>query len=124
MTGGFFVGVSFAPPRPSSFPGVRTTLLRVLTLMSGLGLVAGSPTSPAGAGTFHGTVYQVDTVYNFVDVDETGGRHRFFADSASLVRVGQKRAALIDIAMGEEVHGTYRTGAQGARILMTIKDGN
>ena len=72
--------------------------------------------------SFHGTVYQIDTVFNFVDVIMPGGTKRFYADDASIVHVHFKKAALIDIAMGEEVKGTYRLDAKGARIVVTIDD--
>jgi hypothetical protein len=78
--------------------------------------------SPAGTGEFHGAVYQVDTVYNFVDVIMPGGTKRFYAGPDSVVRVRGKRAALIDIAMGEEVQGTYRAGPKGMRTVVTIDD--
>jgi hypothetical protein len=76
----------------------------------------------ANALSFHGTVYQIDTVFNFVDVIMPGGTKRFYADDATLVHVNRKKAALIDIAMGEEVRGTYRLDAKGARVVVTIDD--
>jgi hypothetical protein len=72
--------------------------------------------------SFHGTVYQIDTVFNFVDVIMPGGTKRFYADDASVIHVHFKKAALIDIAMGEEVRGTYRLDAKGTRIVVTIDD--
>jgi hypothetical protein len=74
------------------------------------------------AGSFHGTVYQIDTVYNFVDVIMPGGTTRFYADPDTIVQVQHKRAELIDIAMGEQVRGTYRTDAKGTRTVVTIDD--
>jgi len=76
----------------------------------------------ATTGSFRGTVYQIDTVFNFVDVIMPGGTKRFFADDASLVHVHGKKAALIDIAMGEQVTGTYRLDAKGNRLVVTIDD--
>jgi hypothetical protein len=78
--------------------------------------------SPPAAGDFHGTVYQVDTVYNFVDVIMPGGTKRFYTAPGSIVHVRGERAALIDIAMGEEVRGTYRTGSDGKRTVVAIDD--
>ncbi len=81
------------------------------------------PARAAGtAGSFRGTVYQIDTVFNFVDVIMPGGTKRFYADDASLVHVQGKKAALIDIAMGEQVSGTYRVDAKGNRLVVTIDD--
>jgi hypothetical protein len=72
--------------------------------------------------SFRGTVYQIDTVFNFVDVIMPGGTKRFYADDATIVHVHFKNAALIDIAMGEEVRGTYRLDAKGNRIVVRIDD--
>lgn len=74
------------------------------------------------ASSFHGTVYQVDTIYNFVDVIMLGGTRRFYADDASIVHVHRHAAKLIDISMGEEVRGTYRVDPKGARIVVKIDD--
>ena len=41
---------------------------------------------------FHGTVYQVDTVYNFVDVIMPGGTKRFYAGPATIVRCAPEKA--------------------------------
>lgn len=90
-------------------------------LLFGASSLAGLAAAPS-AGTFHGTVYQIDTVYNFVDVIMPGGTRRFYAGPATVVRVERKRAALIDIAMGEEVRGTYRTDAKGVPTVVTIDD--
>ena len=90
-------------------------------LMFGAASVACRAADPP-AGAFYGTVYQIDTVNNFVDVIMPGGTRRFYAGPATVVRVQRKRAALIDIAMGEEVRGTYRTDAKGERIVVTIDD--
>jgi hypothetical protein len=76
----------------------------------------------ANALSFRGTVNQIDTVFNFVDVIMPGGTKRFYADAATLIHVNRKKAALIDIAMGEEVRGTYRLDAKGARVVVTIDD--
>jgi len=80
---------------------------------------AGGRENPLG---FRGTVYQIDTVFNFVDVIMPGGTKRFYADTASLVHVQGKKAELIDIAMGEQVKGTYRLDAKGNRLVLTIDD--
>jgi hypothetical protein len=76
----------------------------------------------ATTGSFRGTVYQIDTVFNFVDVIMPGGTRRFFADGASVVHVHGRKAALIDMAMGEQVSGTYRVDAKGNRLVVTIDD--
>ncbi len=71
---------------------------------------------------FRGKVYQVDTIYNNIDVILPSGKKTFWADASTRVRVHRKPAQLIDIAMGDEVRGTYTTGAKGARVLVTIED--
>ncbi len=97
---------------------VRAVVAAVFTLGC-----MGLPARGAGtAGSFRGTVYQIDTVFNFVDVIMPGGTKRFYADGASLVHVHGKKAALIDIAMGEQVMGTYRVDAKGNRLVVTIDD--
>ena len=98
-------------------------VLSVVLAASILGLGPLAVAAPASAtGTFHGTVYQIDTVFNFVDVIMPGGTKRFYADPATIVRVHRKRAALIDIAMGEEVRGIFRTDARGVRTVVAIDD--
>jgi hypothetical protein len=99
----------------------RTWLVPLLGLFLALALPVGAGEGPA-PGLFHGTVYQVDTVFNFVDVIMPGGTRRFYADPSSVVHVRRKRAALVDICMGEEVRGTYRTNPQGVRTVVTIDD--
>jgi hypothetical protein len=71
---------------------------------------------------FHGRVYQVDTVYNNVDVIMPDRKRTLWADTATQVRVNRNRAQLIDIAMGDQVSGTYRKGPKGTLILVTIDD--
>ena len=88
-----------------------------------LGVVAPLHAAPiAGEGTFHGTVYQIDTVFNFVDVIMPGGKKRFYTGPRSVAHVRGHRAALIDIAMGDKVRGTYLTDSNGTRVLLTIGD--
>jgi hypothetical protein len=100
-------------------------LVKIPLLLLAVGLLETSAdwaAPPPDAGTFHGTVYQVDTVYNFVDVIMPGGTKRFYAGPATIVRVHRKRAALIDIAMGEEVQGTYRMDSKGVSTAVSIND--
>jgi hypothetical protein len=103
-------------------------LMRILLLRATFAVAfacASSSARAADAGKalpFHGTVYQIDTVFNFVDVIMPGGTKRFYADNASIVHVHLKKAELIDIAMGEEVRGTYRLDAKGNRLVIAIDD--
>jgi hypothetical protein len=101
---------------------MRNLLLRGIFAALALGCVAVPARGSGGVESFHGTVYQVDTVFNFVDVIMPGGTKRFYANNASIVHVHLKKAALIDIAMGEEVEGTYRMDAKGMRIVVRIDD--
>jgi hypothetical protein len=103
---------------------MRMKAVPLLLVALWLGVLPPAVAAPAAgdAGTFHGTVYQIDTISNFVDVIMPGGTKRFYADPATIVRVHRKRASLIDIAMGEEVRGTYRTNAKGLRTVVTIDD--
>jgi hypothetical protein len=96
-------------------------LFSLAALLFGASSLAGVAAAPS-TGAFHGTVYQIDTVYNFVDVIMPGGTKRFYAGPDTVVRVERKRAALIDIAMGEEVRGTFRIDAKGVRTVVTIDD--
>lgn len=77
---------------------------------------------PLTSGTFEGRVYQVDTIYNNIDVWVGGRKTTFWTDGATKVKVHRKAAQLIDIAMGDQVRGSYTTGAKGARILVMIED--
>jgi len=98
---------------------VKFSALLLFALLSALSAVAGTPQAP---GPFEGRVYQVDTIYNNIDVFVDGRKTTFWANDATKVKVHRKRAQLIDIAMGDQVRGTYVTGAKGARILVTIED--
>lgn len=87
-----------------------------------LGAVAqGAPTADAPR-SFQGKVYQVDTIYNTIDVIMPDRKRTLWADAGTQVRVHGRRAQLIDIAMGESVSGTYRSGPHGALRLVTIDD--
>ena len=103
-------------------------LMRILLLRATFAVAFACACSSARAADarkalpFHGTVYQIDTVFNFVDVIMPGGTKRFYADNASIVHVHLKKAELIDIAMGEEVRGTYRLDAKGNRLVIAIDD--
>jgi hypothetical protein len=81
----------------------------------------GAPT-PDAPQSFQGKVYQVDTIYNNVDVIMPDRKRTLWADAATQVRVHGHRAQLIDIAMGDAVRGTYRSGPHGALSLVSIED--
>ncbi len=81
-----------------------------------------APAASTAPQPFHGRVYQVDTVFNNIDVIMPDRKRTFWADAATRVRVHQQRAQLIDIAMGDEVSGTYVTGPKGALMLVRIED--
>jgi hypothetical protein len=102
---------------------MKTLLLRVMMAFAlACAGCSSRAAGPANALSFRGTVYQIDTVFNFVDVIMPGGTKRFYADDGTRVHVNRKKAALIDIAMGEQVRGTYRTDAKGTRIVIMIDD--
>jgi len=84
------------------------------------GLVQGAPA--AAPVPFHGTVYQVDTVFNNIDVIMPDRKRTLWADVSTRVRVHGRKAQLIDIAMGDEVSGSYVAGPKGALILVKIED--
>ena len=71
---------------------------------------------------FQGKVYQVDTIYNNVDVIMPDRTRTFWADGATQVRVQGRHGQLIDIAMGDRVRGTYRAGPKSALILISVED--
>lgn len=99
------------------------TVFRLLLATLVLGGAAPLPAAPIAAkGTFRGTVYQIDTVFNFVDVNMPGGRKRFYTGPHTVAHVHGRRAALIDIAMGDKVRGTYITDSNGTQVLLTIDD--
>jgi hypothetical protein len=115
-------------------PYLERTLLRLVCVMrpvflSALLLLAGvaaphawaAPAS-SGAQPFHGRVYQVDTVFNNIDVIMPDRKRTLWADASTRVRVHGQRAQLIDIAMGDEVKGTYVAGPKGALRLVRIDD--
>jgi hypothetical protein len=84
--------------------------------------LAGNAWAAPAPSPFQGRVYQVDTVYNNVDVIMRDRTRTLWADAATQVRVHHQRAQLIDIAMGDPVSGTYRIGPKGALVLVTIDD--
>ena len=103
---------------------MRFVLLPALLVMLGAGMprTFAAPDSAAGAQPFHGRVYQVDTVFNNIDVIMPDRKRTLWADASTRVRVHGQRAQLIDIAMGDEVRGTYVAGSKGALRLVRIDD--
>jgi hypothetical protein len=99
---------------------MRYVLLPALLLVWGVSPAAGA--SFAGAQPFHGRVYQVDTVFNNIDVIMPDRRRTLWADASTRVRVHGQRAQLLDIAMGDKVSGTYIVGPKGALRLVRIED--
>jgi hypothetical protein len=95
-------------------------LLALLFLAAPAIRTGAAPLPPSGS--FQGSVYQIDTISDFVDVIMPGGTKRFYAGPGTTVQVKGKRAELIDIAMGEKVRGTYRTDAKGRHIVVAIDD--
>jgi len=91
-----------------------------LLLALGAPWVCAAP-APA-AQPFHGRVYQVDTVFNNIDVIMPDRKRTLWADASTRVRVHGQRAQLLDIAMGDEVSGTYVVGPKGALRLVRIED--
>jgi hypothetical protein len=94
----------------------------LLVLGAGLPQALAAPASSAEAQPFHGRVYQVDTVFNNIDVIMPDRKRTLWADASTRVRVHGQRAQLIDIAMGDEVKGTYVAGPKGALRLVRIDD--
>jgi hypothetical protein len=107
---------------PLMKPGAVSLCAGALLLLGLAGFALAAP-SPAGAARpFHGRVYQVDTVFNNIDVIMPDRKRTLWADAATQVRVHGRRAQLIDIAMGDDVRGTYAPGPKGALLLVTIED--
>ena len=94
----------------------------VVLVMANAGAALASPEKPGAPMPFHGKVYQVDTVYNNIDVIMPDRTRTFWADDATRVKVHRAHAHLIDISMGDEVRGTYAVGPHGKMKLMTIED--
>jgi hypothetical protein len=97
----------------------------VCAALLALGATRPAAAAPAPAGkilTFHGKVYQVDTIYDNVDVIMPDRTRTLWADATTQVRLHGKRANLIDIAMGDKVSGTYVRGPKGNLMLVTIVD--
>ena len=87
--------------------------------LAAAGQACAAPNTPVA---FQGRVYQVDTIYNNVDVIMPDRKRTLWADGATQVRAHGHRAQLIDIAMGDAVRGTYRSGARGELVLVRIED--
>jgi hypothetical protein len=108
------------PAKPAPRVLSAPILLALLFLAAVANRAAAAPMP--SSGFFQGPVYQVDTVYNFVDVIMPDGTKRFYAGPGTTVHVNGNRAGLIDIAMGEKVRGTYRTDAKARHIVVTLDD--